>query len=161
MRTAILLAAAIFCVPISALAQCPVGANCMGNPQAWNDMFGDTPAQRAQQSIARRAAEAVVQDRQQQNNASLLTDMGQTERYKLTYSIEDTLTRLSGAPTTVLRATVLARGGGYLFCGSALYGQQDGGIFVLDTRPGGIAQLRATKEAFLGAGCAVPATILR
>lgn len=159
MRLAILIAAALFSTP--ALAQCPVGANCMGNPQAWKDMFGDTPAQRAEQSSARRAAESVVQDQQQQHNAALLSDMGQIERYKLTYSIEDTLTRLSGAPTTVLRATVLARGGGYLFCGSALYGQNDGGIFVLDTRPGGVASLHASKDAFLGAGCGQPATILR
>ncbi|AXQ68779.1 hypothetical protein HOU00_gp346 [Caulobacter phage CcrPW] len=160
MKLAILIAAAaLFYTP--ALAQCPVGANCMGDPQAWNKMFGNTPAQRAEQSSARRAAESVIQDRQTQANADLLGDMGQVERYRLTYSVEDTLTRLSGAPATVLRATVLARGGGYLFCGSALYGQRDSGIFVLDTRPGGIATLHASESVFADAGCGVPATILR
>ncbi|AFU88102.1 hypothetical protein CcrColossus_gp232 [Caulobacter phage CcrColossus] len=159
MKLAILLAATLIATP--ALAQCPIGGNCMSDPQAWKNMFGASPAQRAEQSSARRAAESVIQDRQTQANADLLGDMGQVERYRLTYSVEDTLTRLSGAPTTVLRATVLARGGGYLFCGSALYGQSDNGIFVLDTRPGGIATLHASKDAFIAAGCGQPATILR
>jgi hypothetical protein len=115
----------------------------------------------AEQEAAVRAAQAVTTARQQEANADLITGMGLVERRKLLFSLEDTLTRLSGKPATVVGATVLARGGGYLFCGGALYGGADGAMFVLDTRPGATATLKADKGVWVAAGCELPATTLR
>lgn len=160
-RTILVLAALLAGAASAASAQCPLGGNCLGDPKAWNDMFGSTPAQRAEQANAQRAAEVIVLGQRDVNDAALLESMPLYEKIKLVHSVEDTLTRLSGAPSVVLRATVLARGGAYLFCGSAIYGQNDRGTFVFDTREGGGALLHATEAAFDAAGCNVSATILR
>lgn len=160
-RTAIVLAFLLTGVASAASAQCSLGGNCLGDAKAWNNMFGSTPAQRAEQANARRAAEVVILGQRDVNDAALLEGMPNYERIKLTHSVEDTLTRLSGAPSVVLRATVLARGGGYLFCGSAIYGQKGSGIFIFDTREGGYAKLDASSTDFEAAGCNLSATILR
>lgn len=160
-RTIFVLAALLAGAASAASAQCPLGGNCLGDPKAWRNMFGDAPAQQAEQSSAQRAAEVVVLGQRDVNDAALLEGMPIYEKIKLVHSVEDTLTRLSGAPSVVLRATVLARGGGYLFCGSAIYGQKGEGTFVFDTREGGGASLHANRDAFEAAGCNLPATILR
>lgn len=135
--------------------------DCSDDPKAWADMFGTTLEQQAEQSRARVAAEAWVISERNANNEALLRDLGQQDRIRLTYSLEDTLTRLASKPATVLRATVAARGGAYVFCGSAMYADRSQGAFVLDTRPGGVAKLKATREDFATAACQSGATILR
>jgi hypothetical protein len=46
----------------------------------------------------------------------------------------------------------MQRGDGFLFCGSGL-NKDGGGVFVYDTRPGGIKSLQANRALFAAAGC--------
>jgi hypothetical protein len=52
----------------------------------------------------------------------------------------------------VIAAIVVQRGDEYLFCGSGFY-KDGGGVFVYDTRPGGVKSLQANRQMFAAAGC--------
>lgn len=144
-------------VTTDAHAQC-LKHDCSSDPIAWGAAFGGTGSQ---QEDAAKAARTVVAAKQQEANAEHISTMGLVERRKLLYSLEDTLTRLSGKPATVVGATVLAKGSGYLFCGGAMYGGGTAAMFILDTRPGATATLNAAKETWIAAGCELAATTLR
>ncbi|TAJ72106.1 MAG: hypothetical protein EPO51_08280 [Phenylobacterium sp.] len=141
----------------AAEAQC-MKYDCSNDAAAWR---GATSGSHTEREEAAKGARAVGAAKQQEANAALIADMGLVERRKLLFKLEDTLSRLSGKPATVIGATVLARSGGYLFCGGALYGGADGAMFVLDTRAGATASLKADKAAWITAGCELPAVTLR
>lgn len=158
MRT-LTLAIAFGLIASTATAAC-LKLDCSQDPQAWADMFGNSPAQKREQQIARDAARAEV--RRRQMAGADVTNIGIKQRLRLLYSIEDTFTRLVGQPYYVLSAIVVQRADNYLFCGSGVYGDGQGGVFVFDTAPGGIHTLTADRATFDGAGCnGSPSVVLR
>jgi hypothetical protein len=160
MRT-LFLAGALALMALPTFAACPK-LDCSKDPQAWADMMGTSRAQRREQQIARDAAEAEVRRRGGSPAAKDLTNLGYDQRLDLIYSIEDTFSRLVGQPYHVLAAVVVQRGADdFLFCGSGFF-KSGAGVFVYDTRPGGIKTLQADRQTFAAAGCAgSPSVTLR
>jgi hypothetical protein len=126
-------------------------ADCSQDPQAWADMLGHTPAERAEQKVAREAAEHEV-DRE---HARDLAAIPVWKKEQMVFEMESSLSRLSGQRYQIMTVKVLPRGSEYVYCGVA---ETVGlpflhGVFVFDTRPSGIKTMRATYAQFQAAGC--------
>lgn len=131
-------------------------ADCSQDPQAWADMFGTAPAQRREQQIVRRAAAAEVERRKLARDIG--ASYGEQDRYRLVLQLEDSFTRITNEPYTVVDAVMIPNGSHYLFCGTGVH-RSGAGIFVFDTDPRGIHTLTASKAQFDAAGCADPVGI--
>lgn len=138
-------------VPGAHAAPC-LKSDCSQDPQAWADMLGNTPKERAEQKIAREAAQNEVN----REHARDVAAMPLYQKERMVFAMEDSLSRLTGERFHVLSALVVPRGTEYVFCGM---GEIVGpplvrSVFVVDTREGGIKTLHATRREFEAAGCA-------
>lgn len=126
-------------------------ADCSQDPQAWADMFGTSPAQRREQALARQAAAAEVARRKASHDVG--ANYGEEDRYRMVLQLEDSFTRLTNEPYTVVDAVMFPHGAHYLFCGTGVH-RSGAGVFIFDTNPRGIHTLHASREQFEAAGCA-------
>jgi hypothetical protein len=128
-------------------------------------MHEQTEAAQHERDEARKAAQAVMSARITGAPIMVAPTIPEPRRAILAYQLQDILTQASHRPVWVQSAEMFqyAEGPGFLFCGTAKYGDTDGGVFIVDTRDLTVAnfKLHATKEEFGHAGCAAEGTVLR
>lgn len=91
-----------------------------------------------------------ARDAQYQQDLEQLRGIPQWKRDELTQTLEGGLTDLAGARAVIVSLEVFPDN---VYCGSAIYGVKDHGIFVIDSHKPDRSTLHATKGVFNAAGC--------